>query len=528
MAYRVYVETAAALGIVLGVGAAFYPTLWLGRRARAILLAMSLGAIALSPLLIAGRGRFPRLAVMLLAVTVGVRLYDTHAGTWAATRPKFLTYVACLVNPFALAMRQVLAERKPERKQDALRFAAGLVAGGVMVAIMLHFFLVDWRAYPFTLEHCAKVISLFLMIQFLPNGLAAGYRLAGLPATDFAGNFFLAATPAEFWRRYNRPVSQFFLEYLFKPSGGLRHPIRATAVIFAFSAVLHEYVFDLPAGRILGYQLVFFSLHGVASVATLRARPSGWIRGSCVLLTFAFNLATARIFFASVNAVIPFYVAREGRCAPASLRALALEDQKPGSLAAGKVLGSSAGMVADAVGEFEGIPVHLVDGLEDLAGVGPGFAGERDPLGRTGIIQYKRALLGRLAISRFVDCGSGDFQDGGMFARTLLMSVLDSFDHLPCSLKQLPIRTAGFAPNGILCAHRNADGKRNENGSDWEKAMHGLVPLARWQSVSQHRRRRNERRLRNGLNVNCGGVIPRTRRHRSKPPDRGLHPRRFG
>lgn len=359
MAYLIYLQTAAAVGLILGLGAAFYPALRLRRRTRAVLLAMSLGAVALSPLLIAGRGRLPRLAVMMLVVTVGVRLWDSHAGTWATMRPKLLTYVACLLNPFALAMRQVLAERKPDRRQDASRFVAGLVAGVVTIAIMVRVFLVEWRSYPFILEHCAKVVSLFLMIQFLPNGLAAGYRLAGLPATDFAGNFFLAPTPAEFWRRYNRPVSQFFWEYLFKPAGGLRHPIRATAVIFAFSAVLHEYVFDVPAGRILGYQLVFFALHGIASLTTLRARPSGWIRGSCIILTFAFNLATARIFFASVNAVIPFYVAREERSAPASLRALALEDQKSGPFAAGEVLGRSTGVVAiNREGAIPRVPRH--------------------------------------------------------------------------------------------------------------------------------------------------------------------------
>jgi hypothetical protein len=411
MAYRVYVETAAALGIVLGVGAAFYPTLWLGRRARAVVLAMSLGAIALSPLLIASRGRLPRLGVMLLAVTVGVRLWDTHAGTWATTRPKLLTYLACLVNPFALAMRQVLAERQPERRQDAFRFAAGLAAGGVMIAIIVRVFLVDWRAHSFIVEHCAKVLSLFLMIQFLPNGLAAGYRLAGLPATDFAGNFFLAATPAEFWRRYNRPVSQFFREYLFKPSGGLRHPLVATGVIFAFSAVLHEYVFDVPAGRILGYQLVFFSLHGAASMVTLRARPSGWSRASCALLTFAFNLATARIFFASVNAVIPFYVPREGRSASASLLALAFEDQKPGSFAAGKVLGRGVGMVAETVGEFESIAVHFVDGLEDFAGLVSDLAGKGDPFGRLCFVQRERALLSGLSVAGFLDFVPGNLQD---------------------------------------------------------------------------------------------------------------------
>jgi hypothetical protein len=79
---------------------------------------------------------------------------------------------------------------------------------------------------------------------------------------------------------------------------------------FAVSGLIHEYIFDLAAGRVQGYQMAFFMIQGVASVATARLCPSGWRAVVCTIATFSFNLATGLLFFASVNETIPFYVRR--------------------------------------------------------------------------------------------------------------------------------------------------------------------------------------------------------------------------
>jgi hypothetical protein len=55
-------------------------------------------------------------------------------------------------------------------------------------------------------------------------------------------------------------------------------PVRATIVTFLVSGVIHEYVFDLAAGRVLGSQMLFFTIHGLAVVATLRLRPIASVR----------------------------------------------------------------------------------------------------------------------------------------------------------------------------------------------------------------------------------------------------------
>jgi hypothetical protein len=53
--------------------------------------------------------------------------------------------------------------------------------------------------------------------------------------------------------------------------------------------------------------MAFFMLHGCATLATMRVKPRGaavplWVAG-----TLAFNLASAVLFFRSVDAVVPFY-----------------------------------------------------------------------------------------------------------------------------------------------------------------------------------------------------------------------------
>ena len=299
---------AVSLAITFGGDLAFYPALALGPRRRTAAFFALLTTAILSPLIIPATAPLLRFIASVGAVTVGVKLYDSNRGAERGFRPAALLYAECLFNPFALVLRRVTREKRPSRRADAINAAVALSIGLPAVLLLIAVFCVDWRQHLFIEEHCAKAISLFLMIQFLPNGVAAVFRLLGVPATNFAGPFFLARTPAEFWRFYNRPVNQFFNEYVFRPARGAAHPIRATLLVFVISGIVHEYVFDLPAGRILGSQMGFFLLQGLAVVATLRLRPRGWAAVPMTLLTFAFNLATVRLFLAGLNAVAPFYV----------------------------------------------------------------------------------------------------------------------------------------------------------------------------------------------------------------------------
>jgi len=307
MALRLFLIAVAAQYLL---GLLFYPAShWTGRARTTAFLAL-IGGILLAPILIPSHARFLRLLAAVNAVAIGARMYDEHAAVRARRQPiSFWTYVTGLGNPFAVALRRVMAEPARNTLLDLRRAAVGLILGSLAILLLIRIFEIDWRNL-FVAEHCAKAIALFLIIQFLPNGLAASARLVKLPATDFGGLFFLARTPAEFWRLYNRPAEQFFYEHVFKPAGGRHRMILATLATFAVSGVIHEYVFDLAARRVLGTQMAFFMLEGLAVVATLRLRPRGWMTWPAILLTFAFNVAAVRIFLASLNAIVPFYVSR--------------------------------------------------------------------------------------------------------------------------------------------------------------------------------------------------------------------------
>jgi len=269
-----------------------------------------LAAVLLLPLIILPRAKLLRLLAAVMAAMMGLRLYDRDRSARRGFRPAWRVYAVSIANPFAIVLRRALAEPRPAATSDALAAILGLSAGAAAICLMVGIFRIDWASHSVLPEHCSKSVGLFLVVQFLLNGLAAASRLLGIPATDFAGPFYLARTPAEFWRFYNRPVGQFLNEYLFTPLGGPRHVVSATLLTFAFSGVMHEYLFDLPARRILGTQMAFFLIQGLAVTATLRIRPPGWAVAPAILLTFAFNLLTARLFLAAMNAVVPFYVTR--------------------------------------------------------------------------------------------------------------------------------------------------------------------------------------------------------------------------
>jgi hypothetical protein len=264
--------------------------------------------VALSPCLIPTTANPLRFVASLIAVTLLVKLYDTYKEPELAQRLMPRSYVAYLANGFWLVLR-----REPGRvpaARDRRRLTAAGLASLLAVLWCAVLWQQDWSAVPFGLEHVVKVSSAILAVVAVTTAAAAAYRLLGGKALDPMGNVVTARTPADFWRRWNRPAQQFLREYVFLPAGGFRRTARATLVTFGVSGLVHEYVFGVAAGRIQGWQLLFFLLHGCAVVATMRVRPSGWAAPLWIAGTLAFNLATSVLFFRSVDAVLPFYCPR--------------------------------------------------------------------------------------------------------------------------------------------------------------------------------------------------------------------------
>jgi hypothetical protein len=287
--------------------AASFPALGLGRWKRvAVLLVLSI-PIFFSPLLIPADAPFLRFLASVTSVMLLVKLYDLNISACRDVRPDLRTFLLFLPSAFSVVLRKLDSEQRLSRRKNLVHIAQGTIGILIGSAVLIGLFRLDWSGQPFALEHCAKVIALYMALIPTTVAAAAVWRLFAGRARDFMDRPYLARTPADFWRRYNRPAQQFFYEDIFKPVGGLRSPLRATLITFAVSAIIHEYVFGITIGRVQGYQTLFFMIQGCATAATMQIRPKStkpipWIAG-----TLLFNLTTSVLFFASMNGVVRFY-----------------------------------------------------------------------------------------------------------------------------------------------------------------------------------------------------------------------------
>jgi len=263
--------------------------------------------MALSPLTIPVECRLLRFLAAMSVALLGAKLHDLRFDVLQGRGVRFREYVSFLANPFIVVRRRLAFEPRPAPSADVRKLVAGLCGLSAGVAVGREVFLTDWSKVPFLVEHSAKLIALYVpLLSGLSTG-AAGLRLLGGSAQDTMNRPYLARTPAEFWRRYNRNMQHFFLEDVFKPLGHrLGRPARIM-IVFSVSAMLHEYVFGIATGRVQGYQTAFFLLQGIAVAGTTRVRPRGWQAIPWATGTALFVLLSSTLFFASMQGVVPFY-----------------------------------------------------------------------------------------------------------------------------------------------------------------------------------------------------------------------------
>jgi hypothetical protein len=300
---------ALAAVVVAHVAAlAFFPALCLRGPCRTLFWLLCSAVVALSPCLVPLSSQAWRFVSTLVAVALLAKLYDLFRSGDLAFRRGIQFYLAWLPNSFWLVLR-----RNPPpnaRRDDWNRLPLATIRSAACIAVLAGIFAFDWSNMSVVMEHSVKVIVTYsTVVSFAQTG-AVAYRLSGGVALDPMLSPAGAPTPAEFWRRWNRPAQQLLETYAFRPAGGLHHPVRATLVTFAISAGVHEYVFGIAAHRIQGWQAGFFLVQGVVAAASIRLRPAGWWLVFGRFLTIAFNLATSALFFQSVNSVLPFYSPR--------------------------------------------------------------------------------------------------------------------------------------------------------------------------------------------------------------------------
>jgi hypothetical protein len=283
----------------------FHFALRLGQWARTVAWLVCSGVIALSPYWVPREARPLRFVACVASVCLLWKVYDAYRHPAAAMGMGAARWLAYLPNWFWFVLRRVPPGRPAAR--DWRRVAIGAPLMVAAVALCVYLLRWDWSGVPFALQHSVKVLAFTVAICLIGQTFAALYRQLVMPALDPFANPFTARTPAEFWRRWNRPFGDFFDAYVFRPSGGARRPVRATLTVFAVSGLMHEYVYDFASGRVQGWQMLFFMVQGCATAATLRVRPTARAAPLWWAATLAFNLATAALFFRSVDGVIAFY-----------------------------------------------------------------------------------------------------------------------------------------------------------------------------------------------------------------------------
>jgi hypothetical protein len=237
-------------------------------------------------------------------------MWDLHLDPARASRLSLRAYIV-FVGDYAWSVARVADGYGVDlpfkrRLLDAGKYVAGL---GVVTVVTVRVFKVHWAGYPFLLEHGVKSTCLAALAIWAFQANTALWRLAGAPAAFFTIKSVLwAHSPADFWRRWNRPMYWWLLENVYRPLGGRRNPRLAVLATFAVSGLLHEYLFGVTFRRATGYPTVFFLLHGLATVLTRRFKPTGWFAVPATLFTFAFNTASTILLFIPISDRLPLYV----------------------------------------------------------------------------------------------------------------------------------------------------------------------------------------------------------------------------
>lgn len=291
-----YVVAAAAFPVLLRCGR----FLWLLTCGTCVL-------IVSSPWLIPADAPLVRFIASISAAVVAIKCIDAANDMQRGRAPTWNAFAAFLANPFTHVRRSLARERRPGRRESLLTVLAASTSCAAATALLWALFRVDWSDVPFLVEHAGKAAALMLAISAALGAAAGLWRLGGGTARDYMDRPFTARTPAEFWRRYNRNVHQFFWQDVFDGRRSRRAPMRSILLVFALSALLHELVFLAAIGEVQGYQTAFFLLQGLAAAATARTKVQGWRVIPWTAATLVFNLLSSVLFFASLHQVAPIY-----------------------------------------------------------------------------------------------------------------------------------------------------------------------------------------------------------------------------
>ena len=198
----------------------FYPAIRLNQGQRSLVWFLTSMVVALSPCVVSLSAKPHRMIASMTAIAILPKLYDLFKTRSIIIEFTIYSYCIYMANGFWLVLR-----RKPglvPLKSDYQRLAVAVPVLLIIVFAFASLFSLDWSRVPFAVEHCLKVSTLVFAVVTIGNTIAIGWRLLGGAALDPMAHPAMARTPADFWRRWNRPAQQFIYQYAFLPAGGMR------------------------------------------------------------------------------------------------------------------------------------------------------------------------------------------------------------------------------------------------------------------------------------------------------------------
>ena len=256
----------------------------------------------------------------LVAVDLSFKMIDfarQHGNRPAKSIPfrdylRFLAPFPALLVVFGERDKRTAA-RPPLARELVIISLLGCVIAGALVTVQV----ADGKAAvqaSFLLDQAIKLALFVVTIEAFSRMSWGIERLAGYGTTPIIDRCYLATTPGDFWRRYNRRVGRWLYLNVFRPSGGRRAPVRGVFLTFFVSAVFHEVCFAIATSRFTGCQFAFFFLQAPAVAVSIRFqavvdRAGPVFRAMSRAVTVAWFYVTSVLFFEGVDRIFPFVYA---------------------------------------------------------------------------------------------------------------------------------------------------------------------------------------------------------------------------
>ncbi|MCK6439844.1 MAG: hypothetical protein L6Q71_06545 [Planctomycetes bacterium] len=301
MELPLYLVPAIAFALTL----LFFPLSRLPKTSRLMAAIAVSAALFTTPFFVA-YAPIDRFCAALLSAAFWPKICDTYVGTLHGVRMTFPQYLLFVAHPFSLVWRKLHLEPRPPLRENLVRLLYG---ASLFVLGYGAYHLLKSRDMPHQLmEYFAGVIPYLIAAYGITVIAVAGFRFTGIRAREMHYNFFLARTPADFWRRWNRPAGQILYEDILKRFRGSRSIALATLFTFAINGLLHEWIALVTNGVFNGFQMIFFMLQGLAVLATRGFKPTGWAVVPWILGTLIFNAFTTMLAFTAFPRVSPIEV----------------------------------------------------------------------------------------------------------------------------------------------------------------------------------------------------------------------------